>query len=193
MDGSTTLGAGTLDGSGVATFTTAALAVGTHSITAVYGADGNFTASTSSALSQVVNQDTTTSVVASSANPTVFGQSVTFTATVTANGPGSGIPTGTVTFMDGSTTLGTGTLNGSGIAIFTTAALAVGSHSITAVYGADGNFTTSSSSALSQVVNQDATASVVASSANPTVFGQSVTFTATISASAPVRGFLPVQ
>ena len=86
------------------------------------------------------------SVVVSSANPSVFGQSVTFTATVTANAPGSGTPTGTVTFMDGSTTLGTGTLNGSGVATFSTSGLSVGSHSITAVYGGDTDFTTSTSS-----------------------------------------------
>ena len=99
--------------------------------------------------------------VVSSANPSVFGESVTFTATVTANAPGSGIPTGTVTFLDGSTTLGTGTLNGSGIATFSTSALTVGSHSITVVYGGDTDFTTSTSSALTQVVNQDATTSAV--------------------------------
>ena len=96
-----------------------------------------------------------------------------------------------MTFMDGSTTLGTGTLNGSGITTFTTSALAVGSHSITVVYGADGNFTASTSSAFNQVVNQDATTSVVVSSANPSVFGQPVTLTATVTASAPVRGFPP--
>ena len=64
---------------------------------------------------------------------------MTFTATVTAVAPGSGTPTGTVTFMDGATTLGTATLNGRR-GTFTTSTLAVGAHSITAVYGGDGNF-----------------------------------------------------
>jgi autotransporter-associated beta strand protein len=188
LDGSTTLGIGTLNGSGQTTFTTSALALGSHSITVVYNGDTNFTTSTSSTLTQVVNQDSTTSAVASSANPSVFGQSVTFTATITANAPGAGTPTGTVTFLDGSTTLGIGTLNGSGQTTFTTSALALGSHSITVVYGGDTNFTTSTSSTLTQVVNQDSTTSAVASSANPSVFGQSVTFTATITANAPGAG-----
>src|SRR6202034_1375532 len=121
----------------------------------------------------------------SSANPSVFGESVTFTATVAADIPGSGAATGTVTFLDGTTTLGTGTLNGSGVATFSTSALTVGSHSITAVYGGDADFTASTSTAVSQVVDQDSTTSIVVSSANPSVFGQSVTFTAMVTADAP--------
>ena len=75
---------------GVATYTTTAfqLSLGSgHSITAAYGGDVNFTTSTSTALSQTVNQDSTTTSVASSTNPSVYGQSVTFTATVSANAP----------------------------------------------------------------------------------------------------------
>jgi hypothetical protein len=82
-----------------------------------------------------------------------------FTATVAAASPGAGTPTGTVTFKNGSTTLGTGTLSG-GVATYTTGALAIGTLSITAVYGGDTNFTGSTSSVLSQVVNQ-ATLSVL--------------------------------
>ncbi len=76
-----------------------------------------------------------------------LGQSVTFTATLAAVSPGAGTSTGAVTFKDGSATLGTGTLSG-GVATFSTASLSVGSHSITAVYGGDTNFTTSTSSSL---------------------------------------------
>ena len=188
LDGSATLGTETLNSSGVATFSTSALTVGSHSITVVYGGDTDFITSASAAVTQVVDQDGTTSLVVSSANPSVFGQSVTFTATVIANAPGSGIPAGTVTFMDGSTTLGAGTLDGSGIATFQMSGLVVGSHSITAVYGGDTDFTASTSSASSQTVNQDATTSVVASSANPSVFGQSVALTATINANSPGSG-----
>jgi hypothetical protein len=65
---------------------------------------------------------------------------VTFTATVTAVAPGAGTRTGTVTFKDGATVMGTGTLNASGQATYTTSSLTVGSHVITAVYGGDGNF-----------------------------------------------------
>jgi Tfp pilus assembly protein PilV len=185
-DGSTALGTGTLSG-GVATCTTGALAIGTRSITAVYGGDTNFTTSTSSALSQVVHQASTTTTVTSSANPSVYGQAVTFTATVTAASPGAGTPTGTVTFKDGSTALGTGTLSG-GQATYTTGALAIATHSITAVYGGDTNFTSSTSSALSQVVNKASTTTTLNSSANPSVWGQPVTFTATVAAASPGAG-----
>src|SRR5712692_2442114 len=182
-DGLTTLGTGTLN-AGVATFASSTLALGAHSITAVYGGDTNFTGSTSSTLSQVVNQASTTTTVTSSANPSVFGQGVTFTATVAAVAPGSGTATGTVTFKDGATTLGTGTLS-AGQATFATSSLTVATHSITAVYGGDPNFVTSTSSALSQAVNQASTGTSLTSSPNPSVFGQTVNFTVTVSAVAP--------
>ncbi len=151
-DGSSTLGTATLI-SGIATFTTAALAVSSHSITAVYGGDTNFSVSTSSALTQTVSKSaTTTQVTKSSTGAISYGQSVTFTATMLAVSPGSGTPTGTVTFMDGTTSLGTAMLS-AGKAAFTTTALAVGSHSaITAVYSGDANFTASTSGSLSQTV-----------------------------------------
>ncbi|WP_271582961.1 Ig-like domain repeat protein [Bradyrhizobium sp. CCBAU 45389] len=124
-----------------------------------------------------VNTSTTTTALTSSPNPSGLGQSVTFTATVTAP---SGMPTGTVTFKDGATTLGTGALAG-GVATFSTSALAAGSHSITAVYPGDVNNAGSTSAALTQAVNQSATTAVVTSSQNPSPAGQPVTFTATVS------------
>src|SRR5207302_6439180 len=142
------------------------------------------TRSTSSTLTQNVNQAGSPTTVSSSANPSVFGQSVTFTATVTASAPGAGTPTGTVTFKDGATTLGTGTLS-SGTATFATSTLSVAAHSITAVYGGDTNFTGSTSSALTQTVNKPGTTTALSSSANPSAFGQSVTFTATVAVLAP--------
>ena len=74
----------------------------------------------------------TTTQVTSNANPSVFGQSVTFTATVTAVAPGAGAPTGAVSFFDGSNVIGTRTLNGVGQATFVTSSLCVGTHSILA-------------------------------------------------------------
>ena len=151
-DGPSILGTGTLDGSGQARFTISTLAVGSHAITASYGGDATFTGSTSSALTQTVKKASTATSVSSSANPSLSGQSVTFTATVKAKSPGAGTPTGTVTFKDGSSTLGTGTLDGSGQAMFTISTLAVGSHSITARYGGDASFNGSTSSRLTQAV-----------------------------------------
>ncbi len=192
LDGGTVIGVGTLDGSGVATLTTSTLSVSgsPHSITAEYVGDANFTTSTSTAVSQVVNQAATSTALVSSVNPSVSGESVTFTATVTATSPGSGTPTGTVNFLDGATVIGTGTLDGSGVATFTTGALDVAGspHSITAVYVGDTDFTTSTSTAVSQTVNQAATSTAVESSVNPSVTGQSVTFTATVSTTSPGTG-----
>ena len=119
LDGSTTLGSGTLNGSGKATFVISTLAVGPHSITAVYGGNSTFSGSTSPVLTETVNKANTTTALIASPSSSVFGQSVTFTATISATAPGAGTPTGTVTFKDGSTTLGTGTLSG-GVATFTT-------------------------------------------------------------------------
>ena len=149
-DGSTTLGQGTVS-AGTATYSSSSMAIGSHSITATYSGDSNFTGGTSTALSQVVQQATTTTALSASANPSTFGASVTFTATVTAQASGS--PTGTVTFSDGSTTLGQGTVN-AGTATYSTASLAPGSHSITATYSGDSNFTGSASTVLGQVVQK---------------------------------------
>ena len=193
LDGSITLGTATLSSGGKATLTTKVLPAGSDTITAVYGGDSNFTTSTSTALPQTVYQDATTTTVVSSASPSVYGQSVTFKATVNAVAPGSGTPTGSVTFtftfLDGSTTQDTAPLNSGGKATFTTKALPVGgSYTITAVYGGDSNFTTSTSTALPQTVKQDATTTTVASSANSSVSGQPITFTATVKAMAPGSG-----
>jgi hypothetical protein len=124
--------------------------------------------------------DTSTTSVTSSLNPSDYGQSVTFTGTVAPGHAGTGTPGGTVTFMDGTTALGTGTLNASDIATFTTAALATASHSITAVYGGDANHTGSTSSALTQTVNQNSSTTAVTSSLSPSPSAQAVTFTATV-------------
>lgn len=89
--------------------------------------------------------------LASSLNPAIVGQTVTFTANVTPACGSVGAPTGTVTFSDGPNTLGTGTVS-SGRASFSTSVLSAGSHSITAVYNGGSNFNPSTSSPLSQVV-----------------------------------------
>jgi hypothetical protein len=89
-----------------------------------------------------------TVTVISSADPSVFGQSVTFTAAVTAL---NGTPRGTVTFFDGTAPLGTVPLS-TGTATLTTADLAVGQHGITARYNFQGLFETSTSAPLTQWV-----------------------------------------
>ncbi len=151
-NGNTTLGTATLN-SGKATFTTSGLAAGSQSIIAVYGGDANFTGTTSSVFVQTVRPDSTSTALASSVNPSRSGQSVTFTATVTANAPGSGIPSGQVTFKDGGTVLGTAQLNGSGRATFSISSLSSGKHSITAVYAGSSSFQGGTSGVFIQTVN----------------------------------------
>jgi len=182
LDGSSSLGSTSLPTSGVVQFTFATLLVGSHSITATYSGDNYFLASTSAALGQTVNQAPTTTALTSSANPSSYGQALTFTASVATSFGGSA--TGTVTFFDGATQIGSASVSG-GFARFTAAAtlLSAGSHSIMASYSGDANFTGSNSVAWGQTVNPAATSSALVSSLNSSVFGQSVTFTATVSSS----------
>jgi len=175
-DGANVLGTGTLDGGGQTSFATSALAVGSHTITANYGGDSSHAASTSTDLTQTVNQAGTTVTVGSNLNPSAFGQSVTFNAQVTG---GSGTPTGTATFFDGANSLGTVPLSG-GAASLSTSSLAVGSHSITVSYSGDSNYSGATSVALSQVVSQASSTVALGSDANPAAFGQTITLTATI-------------
>ena len=174
MEGATTLGTGTRVG-GIATFSTTTLAVGTHGITAVFNPTGGYTGSTSAPLTQTIKGNTVTTL-ATDRTPAIFGQTVTFTATVTPSAV-----TGAVTFKDGARILGTGTLSPAGIAIFTTAALTVGSHSITAVTAGDSIHNPSTSRVLVQTVTKVPTTTTVSSSRNPSTVGGAVAFTATVS------------
>src|SRR5262249_61829853 len=127
-----------------------ALAIGTPPPPAVYGGSANFKRSTSAAVSHKVNKAATTATLTSSVNPSKKGQSVTFTATIKPAFGGN--PTGTVTFKDGSTTLGTGVVNTTTHqAKFSTGTLSIGTHSVTAAYGGDTHYLTSASAVLKQV------------------------------------------
>ena len=134
--------------------------------------------------SQVVNSANTTTTVTSSDNPSVYGESVTFTVTVAS---ALGTPTGAVSLTDnGNPLAGPLTLNGSGVATFTTSALTVGTHPIVASYAGDSSgspiFNASTSATLKQVVNLVSTTTGVTSAPNPSVSGQTVTFTVNVHA-----------
>jgi len=186
-EGATVLGSGAVNAAGVATLTLASLAAGTHNINAEFSGFSSFGESTSANASVVVNQAATTATIISSAGTSVFGQSVQFTATISATAPGAGTPTGTVQFFEGVTSLGAGTI-ASGQATLSISSLSVGVNSITAVYSGDTNFTASTSGAIVQTVNQAATITTLVSSLNPAPSGQAVTFTAQIAAVAPGGG-----
>ncbi|MGA3211566.1 MAG: Ig-like domain-containing protein, partial [Terriglobales bacterium] len=163
--------------SGIAQCATSALSVGSDAIVATYSGDTNNTGS-SGVLTQIVNQATTTTTVASSINPSTSGQSVTFTATVI----GGFSSTGTVSFATNTETISgcSAVTLASGQAQCTSSILPVGSDSIVATYSGDTN-NTGSSGTLMQVVNKTSTTTGLVSSQNPSTVGQSVTFTAAVS------------
>jgi hypothetical protein len=181
-DGTTTVVMNSpLNSSDVATGSTT-LAVGLHSITAIYSGDTNFVTSTSVPVSVTVSAATTNLTVTSSNTTPAFGQPITLTATVVASGTPL-VAGGTVTFTYGSKILGSGTLNGAGVATATTSATAlpVGTDSITATYAATTNFLTSFNS-TSVTVSALATSVAVTATPATSSYGQSVSIAATVMA-----------
>jgi hypothetical protein len=181
MEGSTMLATVALGAGGTATLTLSTLAVGTHSLSASYLGGGSFSGSASPTVDHIVNKAATTVAVGSSSSPSLPGASVTFMAVVTASAPGAGTPTGSVSFSDGTTSLGPAALV-NGTATLSTSALTVGTHDITAVYAGDASFVGSTSAPFAQTVGLSAATATIAAAPNPSTYGQDVTFTATIAA-----------
>jgi len=184
-EGAASLGSVGLDVSGKASLNLGSLSVGLHTITASYVGDNNFQLSTAT-VKQTVNKTASSIALVSSPNPSTFGQPIALTATVTAAGGGTGTPTGSVTFTDGTSIIGTAAVDASGKAVLTSAGLSAGAHTITASYAGDNNFDPSSTAgggSVSQVVNQSSTLTSLVSSVNPSVFGQTVVLSATVAAS----------
>jgi hypothetical protein len=111
--------------------------------------------------------------MATSATPTNYGASVTFTATPPAG------TAGTITFYDGATQIGTGSIAG-GVATLTTATLSVGSHSITASWPGNVDYTSGTSSILTETISRVAANVAVTSSLNPSLYGNTVVVTVTL-------------
>ncbi|WP_369185345.1 FG-GAP-like repeat-containing protein [Streptomyces sp. Y1] len=134
-----------------------------------------------------------TTALSSSANPSGYGQPVTFTATVCPVLASAGAPTGSVTFRDGATVLGSSPLqpDGSarcGLATLSTSALAVGPHDLTAEYTGDDRDLGATSDVLTQDVTRAAVVTTLDSSADPAPFGSPVTFTDTVCPAPPSTG-----
>ncbi|HEU5001333.1 MAG TPA: Ig-like domain repeat protein [Actinomycetota bacterium] len=165
----------------------ATLAVGTHPVTATYSGDASFSASTSATFSQEVDKAGSATALTSARSPTVFGQPVTFTATVAAAGAGSGQPTGSVDFFADGVAFGTSPLAGQVAVSPPIASLAAGSHTVTATYRGDGSFAASTGSAT-QVVDAAATTVALTAAPNPARYGQPITFSATVTAVPPGAG-----
>jgi sugar lactone lactonase YvrE len=177
-DGATAFGSSSLNASGIATFATSALTAATHNLTAQYAGDATNEAALSNAVSEVVNLATTSTTLGTSNANANVGTAITFTATVaSSNGP---LPTGSVQFKDGTSTLGSGSLNGAGVATLALSTLTPGVHSIIATYDGDNDNATSASADLVETINQIATTTVVVSDANPASAGATIHLTATV-------------
>jgi len=170
---------------GAARLTTSALSAGVFTITARFPGDSHFAASTSLGLRQTVNSTTksqTATTLASTVNPSIYGKTVNFTARVTTSGLVP--PTGTVVFMwkyfTTTYTIGSATLNSSGVATLTKANLNADPYAMIAVYRGDTNNLSSTSAVLNQTVLQTTSAVALTSSVNPSTAGQAITFTAKI-------------
>jgi len=183
MNGSEELGTAFLSdatlNTATATITINFLTAGAHTITAVYSGDSNYMGSTSGEITQEVVQAPSTVSVSSSANPSVYGDYITFTATVSSLN--EHVPTGEVAFKNGDTTLQTLSLSDVGVVTFenienieNNLLASSGFHNITAEYLGDTNYLGSTSSVLSQYVAVDVDMSINRSS--PTVVGESISF-----------------
>ena len=187
LDGSTIIGSGTVT-AGVAMLNTATLSAGTHVLSASYLGDTNYNGATAtpSVTVTVRSPAATTTTLVSSSLAVNKGATVTLMATIGSTAT-TGSPSGVVTFFDGATTLGTGTVSGS-TASFTTGALPSGPHSFTANYGGDTLFLGSVSSAVAVSV---ATPSLtVTASPNPLLIkrGSSGSTTLTLTPSGGFAG-----
>ena len=186
FDGVTSLGSDAVDGSGQAQLSTSALAVGSHDITAVFTDSGDFSGSTSPVLTQTVNlASTTTTVTGSVPDPSVVGQDYSVAVGVAAVAPGAGVPSGTVTVTDSDGNTCTVTLDIAGNGACDLPSDSAGTKTLDAHYQGDASFDVSDATSASHAVTSVTTSTSVISSVNPSVFGESVTFTATVSADAP--------
>jgi hypothetical protein len=176
-EGSTVYGTVSLSG-GTAQIVLPTITAGKHTITAQYSGDSDDNSSKAS-LAQVITGASTSTTVTSNAEPSTYGQTVTFTAVVNST---IGTPDGTVTFKNGSSVLGTVALSG-GQAAYATSTLNGGTFTINAVYSGSTEYAASSGS-VAQIVEPAATTTTLTSSSNPATYGQTVTFTAVVTSSA---------
>jgi len=160
---------------GVATFDLASLPVGTYTYTATFPQGNGYEFATTSG-SITVSAISTTTALSASPNSLAAGASTTLTATVT---PASGIPTGTVEFFDGGTSLGTSAVSG-GMATLSYSPSTAGGHSLTATYSGSTTHTASTSVAAPVTVTRAVSTTTVALSSGSVTIGDSVTATATV-------------
>ena len=176
-EGSTILGTAQVDSSGMATIALSTLRIGQHNVVATFAGNSNYASSTSNTMIESITSTGTTTILTAGAMSSLSGKSVTFTASVAST---TGIPTGNVILKDGATNIGQVTLNSLGVAVFSTSSLAVGSHSMTAVYQGDGNYITSTSAPSIETISLAATSLSLAGPATSVDVTAAAAVTATL-------------
>jgi hypothetical protein len=173
---------------GVAKYPLKSLDPGTHEIAVSYAGGVNFEPSADDITQVVVKADTATTLT-SSLNPAPYGSSGTLKATIKAVAPGTGTPTGTVTFSEGETALATVPLS-AGTAKYAFKTTPPGEHPITATYGGDANFEASSDE-ITQTIIKASTTLTLTSTKNPAPNGSTGNLKATVKAVSPGTGQPP--
>jgi hypothetical protein len=163
-------------GNAVATVSDFTVSASAHLVNAIFSGTSTLNGSFSTTVTETVSSAPTTTTLTSSPNPSTLGDLVTFTATVSAGPVSTAIPQGSVTFG----TLGSAAVDGTGKATLTTAALAVGSYSVTATFTDAGNFGSSTSNTVVQTVNGITPAVTLTSTPNPATTVQQITATVTV-------------
>lgn len=184
LDGSIPLGAPvSLPTSGAIAFTTNTLSAGSHSITAQYSGDGTYAGSSSNLVGQTVSQTATSLSLTSSSNPSLVGQTLTFTAALSGtNSVPSGVPapTGTIILAVDGAVFGSPESLSAGSAVISITSLAAGSHTVSAQYSGDGDYAASSSNVVTQVVNKNVSTTSFGASATSVTLGQTITLNASV-------------
>ncbi len=194
LDGAPVDGPARLDALGRATFTAPRLDIGTHVVTAEYLGPGDFGPSRAEIAHTVKKRLGTSVAVTSDINPSVFGQTVNYSATVSPENLSSGQPvTGVVQFQVNGVPVGGPQPLAGGVASMSTNALTAGTRSIRASYLGDTHYTGSTSPVYSQHVHRATPVVVVVSSDPDAVFGTHMTFTATISTSVTIGSLTPAM
>jgi hypothetical protein len=176
-DGGSPLGTVPLNADGQAALADSTLAAGDHSLQAAYAGSASFAPATSAVLTQVVEVQGSSTLLIAAFNPATYGQVVVVAAVLPS--AGAGVPSGRVSLMDGGTAAASASLQ-DGVAAMALPTLSAGDHRLVARYPGDGNFSASTSPALSVDVEQAETATSLTASPSPAAVGQTVTLTARV-------------
>jgi hypothetical protein len=157
---------------------------GSYTVVARFPGSADYAAAQSAPITFTIGRGTATVALDATVGAAVFGQPVTFVAMVSA----AGTPSGTVTFFDGTTPLGTVGLDGSGRATLTASNVSPGPHTITATYGGDSNLLAGASGSASFTIARGTATVALESTVGASVFGQPVSFLAMVSAAGTPGG-----